>query len=356
MKVLMIGNHESVHGGITSVIQQLLNFEWEKNGIEMNFIPSYKGGNFFQKLSYFAKAYSVIKKQFKKERPDLVHVHMSHTGSFIRASIIENSCLKYNVPIIVHLHGSEFKKFYYNSSLKKQKKISRFFQNATATIVLGEKWKEFVLSISPKANISVMNNSIRIPEMAVEQNKFYVNFLFMGVLIKRKGVLDLLEAINQLKKEERFNKIKVKFNIGGSGQEFDELTKYVETNSLSEYVEFLGWIDKEKKKEELKNNQVFVLPSYNEGLPVAILEALSYGMPIITTDVGSIAEAVHNEKNGYLIQPGDVEELKNKLLFLINNFEVRKKMGEESRKIAKESFDENEYYKKIIELYKESMV
>jgi glycosyltransferase involved in cell wall biosynthesis len=144
----------------------------------------------------------------------------------------------------------------------------------------------------------------------------------------------------------------VKFNIGGSGEEYEELTKYVETNSLKEYVEFLGWVDNENKENILMKNQVFVLPSYNEGLPIAILEALSYGMPIISTNVGSIDEAVYNERNGYLLQPGNIEELKNKLAILINNFEIRKKMGVESRKIAKEKFDEKEYYKELVKLYK----
>ena len=352
MNVLMIGNPENVHGGITSVIQQLLKFQWENDEIDMKFIPSYKGGNALQKIAYFVKAYHKIKNELKNNKPDLVHIHMSHSGSFDRANLIKKLCGKKDVPVVIHLHGSEFKKFYNRSSVNKQKEICEFFSDVYAVIVLGENWKEFIVSISPKANVCVLNNSIAIPKIGVKQSKTNINFLFMGVLIKRKGVIDLLEAINQLKKEGNLDKINVKFNIGGSGEEYEELTKYVETNSLKEYIEFLGWVDNENKENILMKNQVFVLPSYNEGLPIAILEALSYGMPIISTNVGSIDEAVYNERNGYLLQPGNIEELKNKLAILINNFEIRKKMGVESRKIAKEKFDEKEYYKELLKLYK----
>lgn len=355
MKVLMIGNHQSVHGGITSVIQQILKFRWKNDQIDMSFIPSYIGGNALQKIAYFFKAYNKIKKELKYNKPNVVHIHMSHSGSFDRANMIKKMCEKYNVSVVIHLHGSEFKKFYNRSSGNKQEEICKFFSDVYAVIVLGENWKEFILSISPKANVCILNNSIAIPKTGVKQSKTDINFLFMGVLIKRKGVIDLLEAINQLKKEGKLDKINVKFNIGGSGEEYEKLAKYVEENGLEKYIEFLGWVDNENKENILKKNQVFVLPSYNEGLPIAILEALSYGMPIISTNVGSIDEAVYNDKNGYLLKPGDIEELKNKLTALIDNFDLREKMGEESRKIAKEKFDENQYYNNLIKIYKEAL-
>ena len=127
MKVLMIGNHENVHGGITSVIKQMLNFSWEKDNIDMKFIATYNNGNFVYKIFYFVIALIKIFLELLKRKTDCVHIHMSHTGSFFRANIIKKICYKFKVPVLVHLHGSEFEKFYYESSYKTQKKIGKFY-------------------------------------------------------------------------------------------------------------------------------------------------------------------------------------------------------------------------------------
>lgn len=347
----MIGNHETVHGGITSVIKQILGHEWTEGDVDIRFLPSYKGGNNVQKILYFLGAVKEYKTILKKDSPDLVYMHMSHHGSFDRASVLQKIAKKHNIPTVVHLHGSEFKKYYGECSDKKRKAISGFFEDCGAVITLGTLWKQYIHSIAPKAKIHVLNNSIHIPQQTVTQEQAEVNVLFLGVLIQRKGVADLLQAVKKLVDGKKLEGIRVQFHIGGTGPEEEALKQYVRENQLDGYADFLGWVDGETKKKALETNQVFILPSYNEGLPIAILEAISYGMPVIATNVGSIAEAVLEGENGFLVNPGDVGGYVNALQRLISDYPLRQSMAKKSRDLAEKQYDEKKYFVKLAEVF-----
>ncbi len=104
--------------------------------------------------------------------------------------------------------------------------------------------------------------------------------------------------------------------------------------------------------EILKQYQLLVLPSYNEGLPMAILEAISYGIPVVATNVGDISFAVENNINGYLISPHDIEGLKNKIIDVVTKGENNwKKLSENSRTIAIDKFSSEKYMREFTKLY-----
>lgn len=346
----MIGNDPSVKGGITSVINQLLDYDWEKENIEMNFVPTYVEGNSIKKLFIFLKGYVKILKQLSKKetRPDVVHIHMSYRGSFIRKFAVHKICLKYDVPDIIHLHGSEFKKWYDSVSDRKKIKIRQLLKESKAFIVLGEKWNKIIKDIEMETNTVIVSNTVHIPEDKVKWNE-PVKILFLGVLIKRKGVSDLLKAVERLKKNVDPKKFKV--IIAGTGEEEERLKLECKKLNLEKNVEFVGWAAGEKKNKLLRNSQILVLPSYNEGLPIAILEAMSYGMPIVTCDVGDISSAVHDGENGFLLQPGDVVKMSKSLEKLVGDEKVYTIMAEKSRQIAVEEFNDLNYFEKIRKTY-----
>lgn len=352
MKILMLGNSPKVHGGITSVISQILKYDWNNNNnISIDFISTYEGGNNIHKIIYFYKQYKLIRKYIKNNKVDYVHMHISHYGSFHRANFLLKYFERKKIKTIVHLHSSEFKVFYNSSSRYFQKKISLFFEKANIVITLGEQWKDYIKSISPKANAIILNNSVDNPKKEVKQEKNKISFLYMGVLVKRKGVIDLLKAIDMINKTNASDLQNVVFNIAGDGEEKINLENFVKENHLNEYVNFLGWIDDKTKEETYLKNDIMILPSYNEGLPMCILEAMSYGMPIITTNVGSIKEAVINEQNGFIFEPGEIEKMANYITSCISNYNLRVKMSKESKNIFLKKFDSNKFYSKLKEIY-----
>lgn len=310
--VLMVGNDPSVKGGMTSVIVQLLSYDWDAHGIHMSFIPTYIEGNPVRKVLFFAKSLLHIRKQLKRfnpHRPDIVHIHMSYRGSFVRARIIHQMCKCANVPDIVHMHGSEFSKWFSSCREKKQRQIREFLSEVNRVIVLGDSWKKRIQSIEPDTTIQVVHNSVKIPELdKINQwNNTTFQVLYMGVLIKRRGVSDLLDAVAMLRDDNLLGNMR--FIVAGTGSEEVLLKDKVKKSNLEDVVHFTGWVNGDEKALLYQESQAFVLPSYNEGLPVAVLEAISYGLPVISTDIGDIQAAVHDGENGIIITPGDISAL-----------------------------------------------
>lgn len=343
-RILMVGNHPSVKGGITSVIEQLLSYDWKSDGIGMLFVPTYINGKPIKKILFFLKAYHRIRKILRKHEVSAVYMHMSYRGSFVRKYLLHKLCMKYGIRDIIHLHGSEFQKWYNTLPRSTKTKVRKLLKDAHSCIVLGEKWNKIIKDIEPAANIVVVQNAVHIPsEIAHWDDNFRV--LFLGVLIKRKGVSDLLMAVKMLK--ESHNATKLCFVIAGTGEEEEFLKKQVNDLQISDMVIFAGWTTGEKKKHLLQKSQMFVLPSYNEGLPVAVLEAISYGLPVVATDVGDMSSAVVNGQNGFLIQPGDIVALKDNIEKISTDKNLYEKMSHASRYLAEQKFSDEEYFNKI---------
>ncbi len=343
IRILMCSSARSEKGGINSVIDQLMEHKWNDR-LSFSYLATHISGNVFKKTCFFVKAYIELLNHIKKNTFDVIHIHMSYKGSFHRKYLVAKKCKKANKKVIIHLHGSEFKLFYTNGSDNLKKKVVKLFEMVDKVIVLGKEWYDFICEIAPKTNVMIINNSISIPDYKKESFNKCRKILFMGALIKRKGVLDLLKA-TMLVYNKGFDNFKLL--IAGSGEEEKLLKQYVEENGLSRNVEFLGWISFEKKEEILKTTDLFVLPSYNEGLPIAILEAMAYGIPIISTNVGSINEAVKDGVNGFLINPGNIEQLSERIIELIANEELLHFQSKESIRIVEEKFSDKRFFELI---------
>lgn len=347
IRVLMCSSDRKEKGGMNSVIDQLMDHDWGDD-FQFAYLATHVTGSLVKKTLFFSNAYRKLKNLIKQNAFDIIHIHMSYKGSFYRKYYVTKLSKKYSKKVIIHLHGSEFKDFYNCGDSKRKKQIRELFSIADASIVLGEDWKNFILSIVPKANVIVINNAVPLPDIETKKIGKTRTFLFLGALIQRKGVVDLLNAVKQMKNQDVSN---FRLLIAGVGGEEERLKEYVKANELQSYVRFLGWITKEQKPELLKKADVLVLPSYNEGLPIAILEAMSYGLPIISANVGSIAEAVKENENGFLIEPGDVDALTCAMIKLTNDLELWEKKSSMSREICEKKFSEDIFFKAVEKVY-----
>ena len=353
IKVLMLGNHPLNKGGMTSVISQIRDHDWSRDGISLSFIPTYIPGNPVKKILFFIIALIKILWIFAFSKPDIVYMHMSYKGSFTRKYIIHKICMLFSVKDIVHLHGSEFEKWYNSVSAHKKNKIKKLLSGCSKFIVLGCEWKNVILKIEPSTNIFIINNGIKIPKYTVHWNEKVINVIFLGVLIPRKGVADLIHAVKNIKNNNITDNIKV--IIAGTGEEEDELKSLVKAERLEDIVSFEGWITGEKKKKLFLHSQILVSPSYNEGLPISILEAASYGLPIVSTNVGDISSVVKDGVNGYLIQPGDIEALSEHIL-LMTDKQRWEKFSHMSRKIAEEQFSIDLFYSRLLDIWNDAVI
>ena len=171
-------------------------------------------------------------------------------------------------------------------------------------------------------------------------HKFHV--LYLGLVTQSKGIYDLLEVLKQGKE---LYEGKLVLHVGGNG-EIDYLKTLIKEYDLENIVIYEGWLDSEMKNEMMNKCSIFILPSYAEGMPVSVLEALSYGHYIIATNVGGVPEIV-NDEVGVLITPGDQNALSTVLNQILTakislpdkNF-IRKKTDEYLPKRIASALDE----------------
>lgn len=351
INVLMVGSDLSVKGGMTTVVENFLNNKFKKN-INIIYIATHiEGKKAINKSIFFISALFKIIYNLVFNNISIIHVHLSERGSFYRKYLVFIVGKIFNKKIIIHMHGAEFEEFYNKSCKIIRKNINLLLKNSDKVIVLGDKWNEFVIGINPNINSYILRNSVKYSNERCIFDKININILFLAVLIERKGIFDLVKAAKILLENENLSKYNIKFLIAGSGLEERNVKKQVKSLNIEKYFEFKGWVKLQEKEELLKKSQIFVLPSYNEGLPVAILEAMNYGLSIISTKVGSIEDAVKDNYNGFLINPGDVNQLSRSIEKLIIDSSLREEFSKNSKKVINDSYDELDYFSRVEKLY-----
>lgn len=348
-KVLTIGNQYKNHrGGIGGVIETYSDY-FE----EFNFVPTYKP----QKVKFLIVPYYVLGclkmaiTLFTKPGIRIVHIHGAARGSIFRkAGVFVLAKHIFRRRVIYHSHGSELKLFYETSGKRTKKLMKFFFEGVDEIVCLSRQWEIFfqsnfnVKKVTVLENIVVRNESQRVNRI---QDGEAIVFLFLGAIGKRKGIFDLLEVLAENKQTLSG---KIRLIIGGNG-EVKKLTDYISEHSLQDLVQFEGWVNGEKKRELLLQSNVYILPSYNEGLPLSILEAMSYRLAVISTPIGGTPEVVKNEKNGFLVEPGNKAGILKSLERFVQSPELVKSFGEYSAELVVPYYAEN-VIPKLTEIYR----
>ena len=215
-------------------------------------------------------------------------------------------------------------------------------------------WSQYYKDISnaPEEKFVIIKNWIDTTSFDMcnmsRKNNGQINILFMGSLSKNKGVYDLIAMIDKYRGE--FNKSKL--ILCGGGPDYNNITNLINKLELGYIVELKGWVNDAEKISILRESDIHILPSYFEGMPNSILEAMASGKPIISTKVGAIPELVIDGKTGFLTQPGDIDSMKSLLFTLINNIDLRNTMGRNAKVFIKKNHDIDILYKDIYRIIK----
>ena len=317
----MCGSDLSVKGGMVTVVKNYLEYSnWDE--FQINYLPTHIEKGKFYEFIYFAKAYLKILYLIMIGKIDIAYLHTSERGSVYRKIIIAKTLKKFGIPVVLHHHGAEFEKFYSGLSSVKKQIVKNGLEIVDVNIVLSKLLVSMITSKAPDASVFTLYNSVPVSEN--HYNKDGDKILFLGRLGKRKGTYDLIKAISLL--DTKINS-KFKFLLCGDG-DVEKVNELIKKNHISHRIEYIGWVDQAKKDEFFKNVIINVLPSYNEGLPMTILETMAYGIPNISTRIASIPEVIDDEKNGYLITPGDINGLTERIQRLIEDEELRIKFSD----------------------------
>lgn len=347
MNVLMVGVDKTSIGGMLTVVENYWNSEFFCKKTNLRYIPSVINKSPLIKILYFFIAFLRIFACILLHQIDIVHIHMAERTSVYREGLVAKLSKMLRCKVIIHMHGADIETWY-NSLDAKRKSITRFFIGcADKVIVLGENWRCFMEKIVPeKSQIEVVYNAVPTPSRNMYNSRTR-NIIFLGMIIPRKGIIDLLEAVKMIEKKLPQD---VRILLYGDDKNKNINTLISERN-LQNRVSFCGWLERKDKSSCFESAMINILPSYHEGLPMSILETMAYGIPNISTTIAAIPEVITDGKNGLLVKPGDVSSLAQNILSLATDEKLREKYSNASYETICKNFSIEKHLNHIISLY-----
>ena len=345
MRVLVVGpSPTKSKGGMATVIEEIAKDKMLNEEYDIDIYESYIDGNKLKVLAF--SAFSFIRFYFTKRDYDIYHIHAASYGSTFRKGWYVSAAKKWGKKVILHIHGAEYMIFFEKSHQKK--KIISILNAADKVIALSEEWKHRFEETFGIKNCVAIENGIDMARLApaITDNREHPHtFVSLGRLGERKGTYDLIAAIDLVRNEIP----DIKCYLAGDG-EIEKCEELIKAKELEGNIIVVGWADFDKKLELLKKSNVVVLPSYNEGLPMSILEGMACGKAIISTTVGAIPEVV-KEENGILVEPGDVTALAEAIKKCCKDQEMCQHMSEANMKLIQEDYEVGVMHKKLEKIY-----
>ncbi|MEO9946947.1 glycosyltransferase family 4 protein [Paraglaciecola sp.] len=321
--VLMIGTSFGTMGGISTVVNA-----YREAGLfnlcNITYIATHSDGSKFKKLKLALFSYLSFILAMLSFKYDIIHVHVSSRASFWRKSVfITIGKLLFRKKIVFHLHGSEFKVFFDEELTGLKKTIALKIINMPDLIItLSESWKTWVENTVASPRVIFIHNSICPITTNKVVTKKRLQLLFLGRIGERKGAFDIIEALAK----DNLKNCNFELLMGGDG-DLESAKSLVNKYNLQEKIKFIGWVRGEQKLKLLQESAIFLLPSYNEGMPMSLLEALASGLPIIASTVGGIPQQVSDGSEGFLVEAGDIDLLNLRIHELLNNDDLQDRMA-----------------------------
>lgn len=349
-KVLVVATSRKTRGGITSVVKaHETGAQWKK--YHCRWIETHRDGNIIVKLWYLITGW--IKYIFLLPFYDIVHLHLSEPASALRKRVFFLPFARLlKKKIIVHFHSfspdTTIHSRYHN--------IYKYeFENADRIVVLSEYWRRKVedcFEVSDKVRViynPCLENVIsRSTGFADGESMMHCthSILYAGTVNQRKGYTDMIKAFAKIA-----NQHKEWIIVFAGNGEIEQGKALAEELGINDQTLWLGWVAGQDKDRAFRNAAIFCLPSYAEGFPMSVLDAWSYGLPVITTPVGGIPDVARDGENMLLFNPGDIDALAECMERMINDSSLRDKISNASLLFAKTTFNIDTINKEIGRLY-----
>ena len=282
----------------------------------------------------------------------LVHIHTSAGIAFLEKGLYILVGKLFRKKIVLHIHGGRFPQAWNRAGDIKKRVIRRILNACDTVIVLGHQgYCFFTQEIGTSSSVMALPNAIdwKMDFKKAPREEFI--FLYVGHLKPEKGLLDLLDAYRECRILLPGRKISLRLMGGGDNEENESLVKREYASAGMTGISFLGIRTGDDKWNEFAAADVFLLPSHSEDMPIAILEAMACGLPIIATSVGSIPEVVEDNINGYLVAPHQPAALAEKMALLVRGDDLRRAMGTANRVKARKNYSFEEYESKLENIY-----
>jgi glycosyltransferase involved in cell wall biosynthesis len=345
IKVLQLGPALDVRGGITTVEQHIC--DYVAPYVSMRHIATMEHGSMLARAAVFARAIRGLQRALASIEPCVVHIHFASRGSTLRKLLLASMVTRAGRPLVLHAHGGYFDQFHRRLPAGARRFVNSILQRANVLIALSPRWRDFYVNeceLSP-GQVVVLPNPVRwSPEVATRSGRRQVQFLFLGRMCQKKGTYDLVNAFAALPDAVR---ARAKLVLAGDG---DVAAIRTLAAPLGEQVLVVPWIGPIERDRLLAQSDVFVLPSYNEGVPMSLLEAMASGMPSIVTPVGGIPDVLRHGVEGLIVEPARVAALSAAMARMVNDEAERLAAGRRAHDRAR-TFDVHGYARRLADIY-----
>ncbi|HXN16308.1 MAG TPA: glycosyltransferase family 4 protein [Usitatibacter sp.] len=325
VRLIMVGTDPETRGGIAAVVSA-----YRASGLferwAIDYVATHCDGSAVEKALRAARALFKLLGLRVRHRQALLHVHSASRASFWRKSLFMALALLFRWPVIFHLHGGGFERFYEDECSPRGRALVRFFlDRAAAIVVVSERWNRWMRKTTANPRVITIANPVALPAPGLTRRSRSL-IAFVGRCEASKGVVDVLEAVAALNPKVP----NVRLECAGEG-DLEALSRHAHALDIGNRVTWRGWLTGPKKDELLARAAIFVLPSYAEGLPVSLLEAMAAGVAVVASRVGGVPDLIAHGVNGLLVEPGDRAALERALRALLANPELAARLGRAAR-------------------------
>lgn len=290
--------------------------------------------------------------------PIVLHLQVSERMSLLRKGMLARLAKLLHIPVVVHHHGAEFLDVMDRSGPLSRWWSGALVRGADCNIVLGRPWRDYLVERMgvPAERVVLLYNAVSdrfggeeaaARAAAGGNGAAGIRVLMLANLSERKGVSQLLEAIAAIHEDGRA----ITAALVGGG-EVERFRGEAARLGIGDICVLPGWVAASEIPTRLRAADVLVLPSFNEGLPMAIIEAMSAGVPVIATPVGSIPEVLTSGENCLLVEPGDAGAVRAAILEICDDAETYRRLSASARAVYEERFLINRYASQLLAIYR----
>ncbi len=362
LRMLMVGAFPRQgireHGGVLTLCRALLASSLPQR-MELILVdsssPTVPPPPLFNRLLRACLRVAITARRLVFSRPDVVLLFASPGASYIEKTFMAALARLLGIRTLMFPVGAALIADYENSRL-----LARFlrgcFHLPTLMLCQGVVYRKFFVD---KVGLEIQRCPLLPSGIATEElldigasrayaeNEERIEILFLGWMDREKGVFELLECARRMAEAGR---PRFRILMAGDGSALADVERYVRSHRLAEVVCLLGWIDADEKARRLRGAHMLILPSYMEGLPCAVIEAMAAGLPVVATKVGAVPDLVCDGVNGFVVAPKDVDQLCDALGRLLMDGDLRERMGRAGWRIAKEKFGVERQVDRLVEL------
>ncbi len=349
-RLVMLGAAPGVRGGMSPIIEA-----YRANGLfrrwPIDYVATHGAGGTLEDLKLAAQAVSRLGELIGRHRTLVVHAHFTPQAAFWRQCGLASLASAARCPLVVQLHGGGFGRFYDACSAPAQHAIRRLLEQAACVITQTDALRIGVQKVVRRARTACLPAPVALPPAASASGRQCM-VLYLGRLDAEKGVFDLLEAFAAMQRSVP----EARLVCAGSGERRSRATRalerYAERLGIGEALKVIGWVGPSGKRALFESASAFVLPAGDEGLPLALLEAMAAGVAPVAAGAGA-AEVLVDGVSGFLVPPGDVAALSRLMGRLLRERELAERVGAAARESVRVRFAPERAIARLEEVYAE---